>query len=151
MFKNFLEEYNKIKIGTGLYIVLYFLSFSLYPLFQIGRLQVLLDRIFKKEIINTSLIYVSIVLIGISLYISFFEQGNPTESTNLILDLFWVVNFVIYIVISFNISKEFEFLIIKEKIKLPDNLKFNPFLLIIFNIIYINYKFNQFLELELKK
>jgi hypothetical protein len=151
MFKNFLEEYNKIKIGTGLYIVLYFLSFSLYPLFQIGRLQVLLERIFKKEIINTSLIYVSIVLIGISLYISFFEQGNPTESTNLILDLFWVVNFVIYIVISFNISKEFEFLIIKEKIKLPDNLKFNPFLLIIFNIIYINYKFNQFLELELKK
>ena len=151
MFKNFLEEYNKIKIGTGLYIVLYFLSFSLYPLFQIGRLQVLLDRIFKKEIINTSLIYVSIVLIGISLYISFFEQGNSTESTNLILDLFWVVNFVIYIVISFNISKEFEFLIIKEKIKLPESLKFNPFLLIIFNIIYINYKFNQFLELELKK
>lgn len=151
MFKNFLEEYDKIKIGTGFYILLYFLSFSLYPLFQIGRVQVVVNRIFKKEIINSNLIYISVILVGISLFISFFEQGNPYPSTNIILDLIFIINIIIYIVISFNISKEFEFLFIREKIKLPEILKFNPFLLIIFNIIYINYKFNQLLELELKK
>jgi hypothetical protein len=151
MFKIFLKEYDKIKIGTGLYILLYFLTCSIYPAFQTGRVQVVLNKIFNKEIINTSLIYFTLVLVGISFYITIGEQGNPTETTDAIVGLLWIVNYIIFIVISFNISKEFEFLIIKEKIKLPESLKFNPFLLILLNFIYINYKFNQFLELELKK
>ena len=65
MFKIFLKEYDKIKIGTGLYILLYFLTCSIYPAFQIGRVQVVLNKIFNKEIINTSLIYVTLVLVGI--------------------------------------------------------------------------------------
>ncbi len=151
MFKNFLEEYDKIKIGTGLYILLYFLTCSIYPAFQIGRVQVVLNKIFKKEIINSTLIYVTLVFVGISFYITIGEQGNPTETTDIIVGLLWIINYVIFIVISFNISKEFEFLVIKEKIKLPESLKFNIFFLILFNFLYINYKFNQFLELELKK
>ena len=150
MFKNFLVEYEKIKIGTGLYILLYFLSCSIYPAFQIGRVQVVLQKIFNKEVISTNLIYLILVLMGLQLYIGIGED-NPTETTDTILVLLWLVNYIIGIVLSFNVSKEFEFLIIREKIKLPDNLKFNPFLLILLNFVYINYKLNQFLELELKK
>jgi len=151
MFKKFLEEYDKIKIGTGLYVLLYFLTFTINIAFQIGRVQVVLNKVFNKEIVSTSLIYVTLILGGISFYTTFLEEGNPTETTDVIIFLCWIVNYIISIVISFNISKEFEFLIIKEKIKLPENLKFNNFFLILFNLFYINYKFNQFLELELKK
>jgi hypothetical protein len=151
VFKNFLEEYDKIKIGTGLYIFLYFLTYTIFVAFQIGRLQVVLNKVFNKEIVNTTLIYLTLIFGGISFYTIFFEEGNPTETTDVIIFLCWIINYIIFIVISFNISKEFEFLIIKEKIKLPESLKFNTFYLILFNLFYINYKFNQFLELELKK
>lgn len=151
MFKNFLKEYDKIKIGTGLYVLLYFLTCTINIAFQIGRVQVVLNKVFNKEIVSTSLIYVTLILGGISFYTTFLEQGNPTETTDVIIFLCWIVNYIIFIVISFNISKEFEFLIIKEKIKLPESLKFNNFFIILFNLFYINYKFNQFLELELKK
>jgi hypothetical protein len=151
MFKNFLEEYDKIKIGTGLFFLFYFLSASLYPFYQIGRIQVVLNNVFKKQIVNTNLIITALILTGISFYIIIGEEGNSTSTMETITGLMGIINFIISIIISFNISKEFEFLIIKEKIKLPESLKFNTFFLIIFNIFYINYKFNQFLELELKK
>jgi hypothetical protein len=151
MFKNFLVEYDKIKIGTGLYLVFYILSASLYPFYQLGRIQVVLDNVFKKQVVNTNLIITVLILAGLSFFTIMGEEGQPTTFTETLTGLFGIVNFVICIIISFNISKEFEFLIIKEKIKLPEGLKFNTFFLIIFNIVYINYKFNQFLELELKK
>lgn len=151
MFKNFLEEYDKIKIGTGLYILFYILSASLYPFYQIGRIQVVLDNVFKKKIVNTNLIITALILSGISFYIIIGEEGKSTSVNETITGFIGILNFIIGIVISFNISKELEFLITKEKIKLPESLKFNTFFLIIFNVFYINYKFNQFLELELKK
>lgn len=151
MFKNFLEEYDKIKIGTGLYVLFYILSASLYPFYQIGRIQVVLNNIFKKQIVNSNLIITSLILTGISFYIVIGEEGKSSSLTETITGFIAILNFVIGILISFNISKEFEFLITKEKIKLPQSLEFNTFFLIIFNVFYINYKFNQFLKLELKK
>ena len=60
MFKIFLKEYDKIKIGTGLYILLYFLTCSIYPAFQIGRVQVVLNKIFNRNYYNANCIKIKI-------------------------------------------------------------------------------------------
>lgn len=150
MFENFLKEYEKIKIETGIYIMLYFLTATFYPLFQIGRVEVVLNKVFKKEIININIIYVCLVIFGILSYLLIGGEERPI-TIDIIYCLLWIVYFIFSVVVSFNISKEFEFLFIREKIKLPESLKFNFLLLILLNFIYINYKFNQFLDLELKK
>ena len=146
-FEKFINEYKESKITTVSYILFHILSIGLFHFYWLGHVRVHFRKYLKKEVITSRLFLFFIAAEGLGLWIVIMEEGYVLDYISSILV---IIAWIIQIIISFNISKEISIKLTEEEIKLPQQTSFNSLWIILFTFFYINYKLNQFLELEEK-
>jgi hypothetical protein len=132
--KEFSQNFGESTIKV---IILGVVTFGIYFFIWIAERRKELNTLAEQEIFNNNLLIAAAICSGMSTFLSTIQialTGN-TGSSN----MFSLGYSILMIIISWKIGKWFELYCTKE---FKIDLKVNKFLLVFFNIFYLNYLFN---------
>lgn len=134
---------DKFGEGTLKLILLGIFTFGIYFFIWLAERRKAMDELAGKEVFDVKLMIAAALASGFS---TLFTVVSAAMNSHWI-DPFSLIYGILFIVISFKVATFFELYIAKE---FKIDVKFNKFLLILFNIMYLNYKINELPKIEEK-
>lgn len=122
-------------------IILGIVTFGIYFFIWIAERRRELNKLAGQEIFNNNLLIAAAIFSGLSTFLSMVQIAMTGDTS--VSDIFSFVYSILIVVIAWKLGKWFELYCAKE---FKVDVKVNKFLLIIFNIFYLNYLFNVLSE-----